>query len=326
MEAGGGSWSLIESDPGVFSALVKKLGVIGIQVEELWSMDDEVLNKLKPVHGLIFLFKFLHDGEPQLPVVTDKAVLDKIYFAKQVINNACATQAVISILMNCRHSDVDIGPELTKLQEFSRSFDPYMRGLALSNSQTIREAHNSVAPGQFFEFETKAKASDDEDAYHFVAYVPIEGRVYELDGLREGPIDHGPIGQSEDWLHVVRPIIMRRINAYTEGEIHFNLMAVISDQRMILERQLHELHCGSGILTLSAEEFEKENHRLTSLMSLENYKLLCYRQEMKRRKHNYMPFIVNLLKLLAKDQKLSILYEDAKSHVSENINAMKMRA
>ena len=31
----------------------------------------------------------------------------------------------------------------------------------------------------------------DKDAFHFVAYIPFHGRVYELDGLREGPVDHG---------------------------------------------------------------------------------------------------------------------------------------
>lgn len=52
----------------------------------------------------------------------------------------------------------------------------------------------------------------DEDAYHFIGYMPIDGRLYELDGLREGPIDHGPIAPEQDWLDVVRPIIVSRIN------------------------------------------------------------------------------------------------------------------
>lgn len=77
----------------------------------------------------------------------------------QVINNACATQAVISLLLNCNHPDVDIGPELTKLKEFSMSFDPKMRGLTLSNSQTIRSAHNSMSQQTLFEFDNKAPSN-----------------------------------------------------------------------------------------------------------------------------------------------------------------------
>lgn len=73
-----------------------------------------------------------------------------------MINNACATQAVISILLNCNHPDVDLGPELTKLKEFSMSFDPKMRGLTLSNSQTIRSAHNSMSQQAVFEVDPKA--------------------------------------------------------------------------------------------------------------------------------------------------------------------------
>ncbi|XP_026730911.1 LOW QUALITY PROTEIN: ubiquitin carboxyl-terminal hydrolase isozyme L5-like [Trichoplusia ni] len=304
-----GNWCLIESDPGVFTQLIRKFGATGVQVEELWSIEDSIFESLRPVHGLIFLFKYLQHEEPSGPVVTDNR-LDKIYFASQVINNACATQAVISLLLNCNHPDVNIGPELTTLKEFSMSFDPKMRGLTLSNSPTIRNAHNSMAQQALFEIENK-KPSKDDEAYHFVGYMPIDGRLYELDGLQDGPIDHGAISAKQDWLDVVRPIIMRRISVYTEGEIHFNLMALVSDRKMIYERQLQELLADQQMLGIS-DVIEGEIPRLRMLIEYEDMKMLRYQQEMARRRHNYLPFIIVLLRILAAEKKLIPLLDKAK--------------
>lgn len=134
--------------------LVAAAGCTGVQVEELWSLDREEFKKIEPIHGLIFLFKWVQDDEPAGPIVAD-ARLDHIFFAKQVINNACATQAILSLLLNCKHPDLKLGSTLQDLQEFTQSFDAYTKGLTLSNAAHIRSVHNSFARQTLFELDNK---------------------------------------------------------------------------------------------------------------------------------------------------------------------------
>ncbi|XP_071479968.1 ubiquitin carboxyl-terminal hydrolase isozyme L5-like [Diadema antillarum] len=323
--AGGsaGDWCLIESDPGVFTELIRGFGVTGMQVEEIWTLDDQTaLEKLKPVHGLVFLFKWQPGIESSGTIVQDRR-LDEIFFAKQVINNACATQAILSVLMNCRHSDVSLGNQLKEFKEFTASFDPTMKGLTISNSEVIKQVHNSFARQQMFEFDARL-ANKDDDVYHFVSYMPIDGRLYELDGLKDGPVDLGK-ADDDDWLKTVKPVIEERIRRYSANEIHFNLMALISDRRMIYEKEISRLQEQLKTLEsqgelmetnqsspLSAAAIQSELSKYQLLVEEEDRKIKLFKTENIRRKHNYLPLIMELLKVLASKGELVPLVQQAK--------------
>ena len=166
-------WCTIESDPGVFSELIKNIGVKGVQVDEIIDMDTlEVGNE--PVYGLIFLFKYMKksDYKPNVLTTWDK----DLFFAKQEVQNACATQAILGILLN-NTDKLDIGPTLTELKSFTDGMDPATRGLAISNSEKIRTEHNKFSHPEPFVF-TKKIAKDGDDVFHFVAYIHFKNAIY----------------------------------------------------------------------------------------------------------------------------------------------------
>ena len=57
--------------------------------------------------------------------------------------------------------------------------------MALAN-QEIRVAHNSFSRPEPIQIE-KTDPSDDGEAFHFISYVPVNGILYEIDGLQKGP-------------------------------------------------------------------------------------------------------------------------------------------
>nr|XP_025038214.1 ubiquitin carboxyl-terminal hydrolase BAP1 [Pelodiscus sinensis] len=237
--------------PGLFTLLVEDFGVKGVQVEEIYDLQSKCQG---PVYGFIFLFKWIEERRSRRKVSTlvdetsviDDDIVNNMFFAHQLIPNSCATHALLSVLLNC--SSVDLGPTLSRMKDFTRGFSPESKGYAIGNAPELAKAHNSHArpePRHLPEKQNGISAVRTMEAFHFVSYVPIKGRLFELDGLKVYPIDHGPWAEDEEWTDKARRVIMERIGLATAGEpyhdIRFNLMAVVPDRRMKYEARLHVL-------------------------------------------------------------------------------------
>ncbi len=296
-----GGWCTIESDPGVFTELVEQLGVRGIEFQEIFGLDEMSLGSIEgQVYGIVFLFKHRKrvSTKEVLPVCPDG-----LFFARQLIENACATQAILSVLLNMDSSSspsVELGPTLSEFKAFTDGMDDETRGLAIGNSDTIRTVHNSFRPHVSLEVSNPEDSKRSGDAFHFVSLVWHNGSVYELDGLQDGPVFIGSCPERSQWLHVVVPYIQERISEYTSTgnseEIRFNLMAIVEDCRPKLREMIAQAdHHPSEELTHKLQEAEQRRVRWNS----ENI----------RRRHDFMPLALACLEVLAEKGQLVGLFE-----------------
>lgn len=78
--------------------------------------------------------------------------------------------------------------------------NPENKGWAIGNTPRLAQAHNSHATPEAAKPKNENKSAGiptgrfTGEAFHFVSYVPINGKLFELDGLKTFPIDHGKVG------------------------------------------------------------------------------------------------------------------------------------
>lgn len=213
------SWNTLDSDPAVFTQLISDFGVKDVQCDELYSLDE--LLEISPVYGVIFLFKYYSTAAEEH---ANYETGDELYFAKQIIQNACATQAVLNVLLN-KQEDVDIGEELGNFKSFTSSFEPELKGETMTNSELLRTVHNSFSSANPFvndDEDPQNVDADNDGLYHFIGYIEKQGVVYELDGLKPYPINHGSAQLAD--------VIQKRISTFKASELRFSLVVLTNDK------------------------------------------------------------------------------------------------
>lgn len=241
-------WVELESEPAFFNTILQDLGVKDVKVQELFSIDQSWLDTLlKPIYGLIFLFQYTSDADES----EGEDETGSLWFANQTTNNACATFALLNIVMNA--PNIELGDKLREFKKETKDLNTVLRGHAVSNNKFMRSIHNSftrrmdhlnadlclehaVSHTKSKKAKTKSKAAKktskntrvhESYGFHFIAYVPVDGYVWELDGLRSKPHRIGPIESHETcWTNIARPQIEGRILQYEESQIAFNLLAL----------------------------------------------------------------------------------------------------
>ena len=109
-----------------------------------------------------------------------------------------------------------------------------------------------------------------EEAFHFVSYIPLNGHLFEIDGLKPYPIDHGPWAEHENWTEKCRRVVSERLNIASgdhSHEIRFNLMTVVPDRRLAISRKLKILNANKEIVLDAIQKLvnkENENREINN--------------------------------------------------------------
>ena len=108
--------------------MIGKLGVRGLAVTELYSVEPFATDHINP-YGLIFCYLCEEDPNAKQEFSPEDDLDDpdahSIWFANQLSDDACSSQAILNVLLNCR--GVDLGPELKEFAADTEKMSPVVR-------------------------------------------------------------------------------------------------------------------------------------------------------------------------------------------------------
>jgi ubiquitin carboxyl-terminal hydrolase L3 len=200
-------------------------------IVDVYGLDGDALAWVpRPVLALILLFpcseKFYKHAEQESSKLKEEGqvVASDLFYMKQYVSNACGTIALIHcVANNVEKIGLQEGP-FKKILDDAKDLTPEERGEMLLKSKN-NEALNLITAHQELAMEGQTEVNPNEQVnHHFVALIEKDGHLYELDGRKEFPINHGLTTQAtflEDAAKVCREFISRDAE-----DVNFTVMAL----------------------------------------------------------------------------------------------------
>jgi len=225
------NWLPLESNPELMSKYITKLGVDDkFTFHEVLGCDEMLLSMVpQPVHALLMAFPLSvaseKHKEEQEKLLSEKGqtVGDKVWFIRQNIGNACGTIGLLHAVLN---ATADGRVTLVKDKFFSKFYEkskqmcPLERAKALELNEDIEEEHQVIAQSEG----TAPVSHSTNMNMHFNAFTIVDGHLYEFDGRKKRPINHGECS-SDDLLKKAIAVI-QKFMARDPKEIRFNIVTL----------------------------------------------------------------------------------------------------
>jgi len=177
-------------------------------------MDDEVLQSIPtPVLAVVLLHP-LKEKESNKPDGDGVVATGDVMLIEQTIGNACGTVAILHALVNnYKALDLDKSEYLQGLYAKLKSLSPKERAKVLEGEAELSCAHEETA----LQGQTAAPDANEDTELHFVTFIHNGGKLYELDGRKKAPTNHGSssdTGLLKDAASVIKKVMERDPEAH----------------------------------------------------------------------------------------------------------------
>ncbi|KAK4535114.1 hypothetical protein CDCA_CDCA03G1139 [Cyanidium caldarium] len=193
---GARAWVPLESNPDVFNAFMRELGLEGDApfFVDVFSLTDDWDSVPRPVQAVVACYPVTKDGAGTETSADPAKGTHGLLLCAQTVNNACGTMALLHALLNAPDRDRFRVRPGSSLERFRAKVDapdltPQQRAAVLEADASLAEAHaRSAATGQ-----SSVPSADADVDMHFVTLTLDRSgtQLYELDGRKPVPICHG---------------------------------------------------------------------------------------------------------------------------------------
>ncbi|KAM3864721.1 ubiquitin carboxyl-terminal hydrolase isozyme L1-like [Diretmus argenteus] len=194
-----------------------ELGVVGSwRFVDVLGLEGEALSSVPtPCCAMMLLFPLTQQHESFRQQQANKVTGDsEIYFLKQTVVNSCGTIALLHTVANNKSKMVfDSDSALNKFLDETADMASDDRAKHLEKNQ----AHDVAAQGQ-------CRPEADNVNLHFIAFVNLNGQLYELDERMDGPVKHG--ATKDESFITDAASVCREFMDRDQGEVRFSVMAL----------------------------------------------------------------------------------------------------
>uniref|UniRef100_A0A3Q4ME72 Ubiquitin carboxyl-terminal hydrolase n=1 Tax=Neolamprologus brichardi TaxID=32507 RepID=A0A3Q4ME72_NEOBR len=204
-------WTPMEINPEMMGKLGvgeswRFVDVLGLEGEQLSSVP-------KPCSALMLLFPLTQQHESFRSQQADKVSGgSEAYFLKQTAVNSCGTIALLHAVANNKDKmTFDGASALKKFLDETANMSPDDRAKHLEKNK-------------LFILSQPSQPEADKVNFHFIAFVNVNGQLYEFDGKINGPVNHGPTKEESFVMDAAK--VCRGFMEREKGEVRFSAVAL----------------------------------------------------------------------------------------------------